>query len=100
MEGASTSGAALTQRKHPSFRIRAVVWRRWEFSEVPGRLEEVLEEAFMLPDEDVRMAPRIRALDLWELGCRVRGHRLLIVGSWSATQGWRVVYSVHDLGTA
>lgn len=65
---------------------------------MPGRMEEVLEEAFNFPESEVRLTPRIRALDLWELRCRVRGHRLLIVGRWSATQGWRVVYSVHDLG--
>jgi len=43
-------------------------------------MEEVLEEAFNFPESEVRLTPRIRALDLWELRCRVRGHRLLIVG--------------------
>lgn len=90
----------MPQHKHPAFRIHRTAWRRWEFSAVPGRLEEVLDIAFQLPDRAVRVTPKLRELDLWELRCSVYGHHVLIVGSWSAGQGWRTVYYVHDLGTA
>jgi len=97
VEGASTSGAPLTQRKHPAFVVAPGAWLLWEYSQVPGRLDEVVDEAFFLPASAVRMVPRILGLGLWDLGCTVRGHRVLIVGSWSADEGWRTVYCVHEL---
>lgn len=65
---------------------------------MPGRVDEIVDAVFGLPDDSVRYYRVVPSRDLWCVEGIVRGWLVRIFGTRSADGRWSCVREVHPNG--